>query len=152
MAFFDSIGKQISNVTQNVAQQTKNLADITQLNSAISDRQDKIQRLYLTLGQAYYERHKEEPDAEESALIQKINGLFQEISQYRDKIVQIRGNGVCPGCGKEIPASAQFCNYCGSRIEKTVPPQTIAEESRCPQCGSVNPEGNLYCNHCGNRL
>ena len=38
MAFFEQLGKRLTDAGQNVVQQTKNLADVTQLNSAISDR------------------------------------------------------------------------------------------------------------------
>ena len=44
MAFFEEIGKRLTNAGQNVAQQTKNLADVAQLNSAISDKEKKIRR------------------------------------------------------------------------------------------------------------
>ena len=152
MAFFDNIGKQITNVSQNVAQQTKNLANITQLNSAISDKQGQIHQLYLSLGQAYYEAHKNDPAAEEAEKIQQLNNLFYEISQNRDKIVQIRGINTCPNCGGEIPAQAQFCNFCGSKIEKDTSVQTGPTENLCPKCGTVVPEGNAFCNQCGNKL
>lgn len=152
MAFFDNIGKQISNVTQNVAQQTKNLADVTQLNGVISDKRGKIQQLYLSLGQAYYEVHKDDSAAEEVILIQQINALFSEISQCREKISQIRGSDVCPGCGREVPAEARFCNFCGFKIEKDVPPPSVKQGKLCPQCGVLITEGNLFCTQCGTKL
>lgn len=55
MAFFEEIGKRLTDAGQNVAKQTKNLADVTQLNSAISEREKKIAQLFSAIGQAYYE-------------------------------------------------------------------------------------------------
>ena len=49
MAFFEQIGKHLSDAGQNVAQQTKKLADVTQLNSTISEKQKKISQLYLAI-------------------------------------------------------------------------------------------------------
>lgn len=152
MAIFDTIGKQISNVTQNVAHQTKTLADITQLNSAISDKQSKIQQLYLSVGQAFYEAHKTDPSAEEGELIGKINMLFEEISQCRDKIGQLRGNHTCPNCGREVSSNAQYCDSCGLKIEKIAPSQQAEKEKSCAQCGAPISEGNVFCTQCGYKL
>ena len=150
MAFFDNIGKQISNVTQNVAQQTKNLADTAQLNSAISEKQNKIQQLYLQLGQIYYELHKADPSAQGFDAIQQVSALFDEIDQCRQKIAQIRGDRTCPRCGKTSPASAQFCSSCGFTFEKPTAP--AADGNVCSQCGAPVVAGNLFCTHCGNKL
>lgn len=46
MAFFEQIGKKITNAGQNVAQQTKNFTDVTQLNSAISEREKKYRSFF----------------------------------------------------------------------------------------------------------
>lgn len=135
MPFFDNIGKRISDAGQNVAKQTKNLADITQLNSAISERQKGIQQLYLSLGQAYYETHKNDPAAEESEKIRQINTLFCEIAQCRDKIAQIRSS-----------------NASIARAEQPVPTQIEEEGNLCPKCGAAVMEGNLFCNQCGSKL
>lgn len=134
MPFFDNIGKRISDAGQNVAQQTKNLADITQLNGSISEKQKEIQRLYLSIGESYYETHKNDAEAEESEKIQQINALFSEISQCREKIEQIR-------------ISAQT-----AKSERATQPQAPVEGNLCPKCGCVVPEGNLFCSQCGNKM
>jgi len=130
MAFFENIGKRISDAGQNVAQQTKNLADITQLSNTISEKQKGIRQLYLNLGQAYYKSHKEDPMAEESEIIQQINTLFWEIAQCRDKIAQIRSS-----------------NASSARTEQSEEAGIL-----CPKCGAAVAEGNLFCNQCGNKL
>lgn len=38
---FEQLGKRLTDAGQDVVQQTKNLADVTQLNSAISDKEKK---------------------------------------------------------------------------------------------------------------
>ena len=42
MAFFEQLGKRLADAGQGVAQQTKNLADVTRLNSAIPKRSGKF--------------------------------------------------------------------------------------------------------------
>ena len=45
MAFFEQLGKRLTDTGQNVARQTKNLADVTQLNSAIADKEKRFPNL-----------------------------------------------------------------------------------------------------------
>ena len=88
MDFFEQLGKKLTDTGQNVARQTKNLADVTQLNNAISEREKKVSQLLLSIGQAYYERHKNDSAAEELSLIEEVNSLQAEIAQNREKIKQ----------------------------------------------------------------
>lgn len=41
MAFFDEIGKKISQTGQGVVQKTKDMADVAKLNSLISEEEEK---------------------------------------------------------------------------------------------------------------
>ena len=146
MAFFEEIGKRLTDAGQNVAKQTKNLADVTQLNSAISEREKKIAQLFSAIGQAYYEQHKNDAGAEEAEKIEEINALYAEIAQDREKIKQIKGVMKCEKCGADIPANAAFCNACGAKVNH-------AEEERlCPVCHAAVEKGNLFCNHCGAKI
>jgi len=47
----------------------------------------------------------------------------------------------CPQCAQENPATARFCNGCGSRLETV-----------CGGCGQANPPSSRFCNGCGQPL
>jgi class 3 adenylate cyclase/ABC-type dipeptide/oligopeptide/nickel transport system ATPase component len=47
----------------------------------------------------------------------------------------------CPQCQFDNPSGANFCNACGSKLERA-----------CSQCGNVNPPGSKFCNECGHNL
>jgi membrane protease subunit (stomatin/prohibitin family) len=49
----------------------------------------------------------------------------------------------CPKCGTANPASAKFCNNCGTKLTGTV---------NCPNCGHENRAGSKFCNNCGTKL
>lgn len=156
MAFFEQLGKRLTDAGQNVAQQTKNLADVSQLNSAISDREKKISQLYLSIGQQYYERHKGDLSAEHRELINEINTLQAEIAQNREKIKQIKGVVKCPQCGAGVPLNAAFCSVCGTKMIQPVPPATVNVEDGgvryCPKCHAAVAADNLFCNVCGTKM
>ena len=152
MAFFDQLGKQISNAGKSVAQQTKNLADSTLLQNSISEKQKAVQKLYAALGQQYYEAHRDDPDASGYETMHQISSLLSEIKQYREQLGRLRGNNICPHCGTAVPGDAQFCRSCGTRMEPSAPVQSAPQGHICPQCGAQMPEVNLFCTLCGCKL
>ena len=48
----------------------------------------------------------------------------------------------CPDCLSEIPAEAQFCRFCGERVEG----------KPCPECGARNWSEAALCRWCGHRF
>lgn len=153
MAFFEQIGKRLTDAGQNVAQQTKNLADVTQLNNAISEKERKISQLFLTMGQSYYERHKNDNSAEECEIIAEINSLYAEIFANREKIKQIKGVLKCENCGADVPLNAAFCNVCGTKVNRTEVVREDTESKRlCPACHAIVEKDNIFCNHCGAKI
>lgn len=153
MAFFDQLGKKLSDMGQNVSQQTKNFTDITRLNGLISEKNRQIPQIYAEIGRAYFERHRDDPDAEEIEQIEKIKTLLAEIAQHEEEIKQIRGVTKCPQCGADVSLGAAFCSSCGMKVVREEPaPVTNEALNVCPDCGAPLKEGNLFCNHCGRKL
>ena len=116
MAFFEQIGKKLTDAGQGVAQQTKNIADVARLNVAISEKERKIAQLYTVIGQSYYEKHKDDPNVEIPE-VAEVNALVAEIAQSRQEISQIKGVQNCPACGAEVSDGAAFCTACGNKLD-----------------------------------
>lgn len=155
MAFFEELGKKLSDAGQSVAQQTKNFADVTQLNSAISEAEKKITQLKTELGNAYYEAHKNEANVEGADIIAQINSLYADIQTTKDKINDIKGIVKCTKCGADVPAGSAFCNSCGTKVEIPAAAEAVAaapSKNACPKCGTVVAEGNAFCNNCGTKI
>lgn len=153
MAFFEQIGKRLTDAGQNVAQQTQNLADVTRLNGAISERERKISQLFLAIGKAYYEKHKDDHSAEEWEKVAEVNTLYAEIFEDREKIKQIKGVINCEKCGSDLPVNASFCNVCGTKVNRVeVVKDNVEEGCQCPSCHAIVVKGNLFCNRCGTKI
>ena len=155
MAFFEQIGKKITDMGQGVAQQTKNLTDVARLNATISEKERLVGQIFAALGHAYYERHKDDPNAEEPQMIKDLNNLRQEIAQAQEEIKQKKGVVSCPNCGAELSPNAAFCTRCGTRAPQPQQPveSPAAPNARvCPNCQAPVGEGNLFCTRCGTRL
>lgn len=116
MAFFEQVGKRITDAGQGVAKQTKNLAEVTRLNSTISECEKNISQLYFAIGEAYYGRHRDDAEAEELEKVNEVKELLEKIRQCREEIKQIKGTVKCPSCGAEVPLEAVFCGKCGNKM------------------------------------
>lgn len=153
MVFFEQIGKCFTDAGQNVARQTKNLADVAQLNNVISEKEKRISQLFLVIGQSYYEKHKNDRAAEELEKLEKVNALYTEILQNREKIKQIKGIIKCENCGADVPLNAAFCNACGTKVVHIKVIKEKAEKERlCPVCHAAVDRDNLFCNYCGAKI
>lgn len=156
MAFFEQLGKRISDAGQGVAHQAKSFADVTRISNEISGKERQIVQLYQKVGQLYYERHSEDPAPEYQEEIDALKALFAEIAQRKEEIKQIKGIEKCPNCGADVPSQSAFCNACGTRMAPVSEPAgapDAGEAARiCPACGAAVGQDNLFCTHCGVKL
>ncbi len=152
MSFLDNIGSKASAAGQAAAEKARNFAEVNRLNGVISDHEKRISRLYFEIGQSYYERHKDDPEAEELERIAAITDTNEKIAVCREQIKTLKGVEKCPNCGADVQNGSQFCNNCGTRM----PPASMKTAPRaghtCPTCGAAVAEGTLFCNNCGTKL
>ena len=94
MAFFEQLGKRITDAGQGVAQQTKNFADITRLNSAVSDKERKIAQLYQSIGQSYYERHSGDAEPQLQPAVEEIKALGLDVPPMAELAQTLRDKGL----------------------------------------------------------
>ena len=47
----------------------------------------------------------------------------------------------CPSCKTQLPAGAQFCSNCGTKI--------MSSTIQCPKCNTQLPAGSKFCSSCG---
>lgn len=154
MALFEQLGQKLAGAGQNAVQQAKNVTDVAKLNSEISSKERAIAKLYTEIGRIYYDRHKDDPAAEELQTISEISALYGEIIQCQETIKGIKGIVKCPVCGADVSVESLFCSACG---EKMPPVATLTsgdaqEMKTCPNChASVNSE-NKFCIYCGTKM
>ena len=152
MSFFDNIGSKASAAGQAAAEKARNFAEVNRLNGVISDHEKRISRLYFEIGQSYYERHKDDPEAEELERIAEITDTNEKIAVCRNQIKTLKGVEKCPNCGADVQNGSQFCNNCGTRMPpasmKTAPKTGLT----CPTCGTELESNAAFCFNCGTKL
>lgn len=152
MAFFEQLGKKLSDAGQGVAQSSRNAVDIAKLNSAVSDKKKQIAQAYSAIGEKYYELHKDSAEEELSALVSNVNQLFAEIHDCENQIKTIRGVAKCANCGADIPTGAAFCSVCGAPAPEPERPAAPEGTRECPNCHKFVPVGNKFCTGCGAKM
>ena len=118
MAFFDELGKKISQTGQGVVQKTKDATETLKLNSMISDEEKRVNELYTEIGKKYFELHSETFETELENMINGIKQSQSRISAFSEQVKKLKGVVRCPNCGGEVAYNSQFCNLCGAAILK----------------------------------
>lgn len=155
MAFFENIGKKITDAGQGVALQTKKLTDTTRLNAKIAENKEKMSQLLFEMGNDYYKKHRKDAACEEQEYIDQVNALFYDILKWQKEIEQIKSADVCKVCGARIEAGAAFCMSCGAGLgadEMEVDESAGGTTRRCHICGAAVEEGSAFCIYCGTKL
>ena len=145
MAFFDELGKKITETGQGVVKKTKDTAEIVKLKGMVSDEEKKINSTYKEIGKLYYEKYSNQSENEFETLTETITEAKNKISNYSEVITKLKGFVNCPNCGKEVAYDAVFCSSCGFSMNKANTESTL----KCHNCNAPIGVGDSFCVQCG---
>jgi ribosomal protein L40E len=159
MAFFDDLGKKLSQTGQEAVNKAKEFAETTKLNSLIDSEEKNINSLYSKIGARYFELFAENPEEGMVEFFIGINESKKKIAEFREQLLKVKGadaaqkGEACPNCGTINPTGALFCSKCGFKLsvdkaEAAIPP---LDTKTCPSCGKQLPTEAVFCNGCGQR-
>lgn len=181
MAFFDDLGKKITDASSKTIQKGKDLTDVARLNSQISSEENRINALYGMIGKQYMELHRTDAEEAFAGLVASVAEAEQNIAACRAKITELRAVPHCPNCGAELVKGAAFCGICGTPIAVAPAPAPVAAPAAapapeaapipqqpvqaapveapaapavkfCPNCGVKMPADAQFCAECGARF
>lgn len=152
MSIFDQIGEKITSTSQETMAKAKNFTETTKLNSRISDLERQISMTFTEIGRAYYESHKDDPQAELADRLKGVSQLYAEIKQCKEQIQKIKGAATCPSCGAVLTSGAAFCNTCGQKIPSAAPAEASQAPRTCPNCQKPVSADAAFCTSCGHPL
>ena len=117
MDFFDKLGESLAMAGKDVTQKAKDVSEIAKLKLDIKSKEDYVQKQYMALGLAYYEKHKDEEGIEEAEQFFLIKEAMEEIERMKAEVLRIQGSAECPKCGAKMLEGATFCSSCGTKMD-----------------------------------
>lgn len=124
MDFFNKLSKKTNEVYQGAKEKTVKLSEEIKLRNKIGDLKDKVEKEYLEIGKAVYEKMKVGEDASKEEITPKceeISRLKDEIEKVESDILALKNIKKCASCGAELDVNAEFCSKCGTaqpKVEK----------------------------------
>ena len=158
MAFFEELGKKISQVGYATVQKTKELADVSKINLSISEEERKLNDLYMQIGKKYVELHTYAPENEFAELLEQVCIGKEKIVNLKVEIEKIKGVICCENCGAEISEKSGFCSNCGAKIElkaevlEEIIVEEVTEKKLCANCQTELKPDALFCSECGTKV
>lgn len=118
MAFFDDLGKMITQTGQDAVNKTKEVAEVAKLNSNISSAKNRIDDLYRQIGQTFAERNADTTEEPYAGLLAQIVEQKRMIADMQQEIGALKGFRSCPGCGAKVADGVAFCGRCGAQMPR----------------------------------
>lgn len=97
---------------------TTNMVDVTKLNLAKSDTENKMSKLYAKMGEKIYTEYLNgtEFDGEFGEIMQELDKYKEELDGIKEKLLTIKSASVCPECGERNPKENEYCSACGAKL------------------------------------
>lgn len=150
MAFFEDLGKKISQTGQGAVQKAKDAAEILKLNGLVSDEEKRINAIYTEIGKKYFEIHADDCEAVLVGMINSIKASKDKIDEYSEQIKQLKGVTKCPNCRADVQNGSPFCSFCGVKLGITAP--SMPNITFCTNCGNKIEDNAAFCTNCGTKL
>lgn len=115
MSFFNKVGKNLGKTAKSVTKKSEEMIEITKLNLAVGNEEDKIKKLLLEIGNEAYGLYSQGESIIE-AIDQKcaqVKELEANIASLKEKIKSIKEPKTAETC------SCEHCEHCEHTEENT---------------------------------
>lgn len=106
-------------------EKAQNVVEINKMNSQIAEIERQKNAYFKEMGKVFYEGYRSQDmsiaEKEMVELAQLCDGLQEEVITLRNRIAVLKNERLCE-CGRVVGLDANFCPYCGNKLEKL--PQT----------------------------
>lgn len=117
MAFFEELGKTLSDTGKEVATKAKALTETIQLKTQISAEKTKLEEAYSVIGKLFYEANNEPGEAYTKAY-DAVRASRERIAALEIELTQSEGTRICAECGAKVPKDSFYCGKCGAHVKE----------------------------------
>lgn len=146
MAFFDDLGKTISQAGRSVVQKTQDMSEVSRLNAVVNEAERQIESEYLKIGKLYVAMHAADHEPDFDGMVNTIRNAEARIRESREQIQIIKGMVKCEKCGAFMDSNVAFCSTCGAAM-----PRRLLDDNtvRRTACGQLVSKEMRFCTSCG---
>lgn len=118
--FFGAVGNTISRAANKLGKKTDQFVTVQKIRSRQHNLEDQIEMDYRKMGEWIFQKYTEEEELPEKLqeICRGIEKRTREIRECRERIAQVKGAKICPGCGELIPKDANYCMNCDTSFQK----------------------------------
>lgn len=136
----EKISKTISETGKVVSEKTKLVGETARLNSKILSKESVVRSNYSAIGEFYYNKYKDAPDADIADTVNEITEALNSIDEMKAQILSLKGAVKCVECGAECPIENSYCGHCGAKLVKPEPPKEEEPAEETEQTETASPE------------
>lgn len=129
MDFLTDIGKKLTETAKTVTKKSEDIVEITKLNIAIGNEEDKIKRMFLEAGSDLYKSFLNGKSFGEyfDGKCAEIKEMEEDLAKLREKILKLKGNKECKNCNAIVDIEVNFCPNCGAKVATPVEEAVVEE-------------------------
>ena len=119
MDFLSDLGKKISVTAKNVTKKSEDIIEITKLNLAASNEEDKIKKMLYEIGSDLYQHFTNGVNMGDyfNGKCAEVKETEENITKLKEKALKLKGSKVCKACDAVIGYDVNFCPICGAKAE-----------------------------------
>ena len=108
--------EKLNRMAQSAVSKSKEVAEVTKLNLEVSTLNQKIKEIHTQVGAYVLEKGLLSEDESIAEWAGKAADLKAEMEMNLDRINELKGVVICPGCGAAVPNTSRFCPKCGTAM------------------------------------
>lgn len=117
--WFSLMGRKAAGTTRAAAERTGSLVSAAKIGKQMKKENREIDRLLRQLGEQVERKAAGGTVTlaeEERQILAEIEERRKTVSGLREKLAEVKGMKVCPGCKEMIQAKVAFCPRCGAPV------------------------------------
>lgn len=108
--------EKLNRMAQSAVSKSKEVAEVTKLNLEVSTLNQKMKEIHTQVGAYVLEKGLLSQDESIAEWAGEVADLKAELEAHLDRINELKGVIVCPGCGAAVPNTSRFCPKCGTAM------------------------------------
>ena len=142
--FLEGLGKKLTETAGVVSNKAGEVVEVQRIRNQIHTLSRSNERDYKDIGSMIYDKYKAGVviDPEMACICEEIAKREEVAAELEKLLADVKGNALCPVCGKAVGKDMIFCPYCGAKLPE---PEVCEEEEECCCGGDCDCDGDCDC-------